>query len=292
MSEPTSGALVTAAASAPTLTAVEIKAQVKHVQEVMRAVMKPGEHYGTVTSGGKPSLFKAGSEVLLSTFRIAVEPEVEDLSTRDEIRYRIILRGRHIPTGLVVGAGVGECSTGEEKYKWRAAVCDEEFDEADEDRRRIKYSSEWGDRRGERVVKRTQQVRQNPADLANTILKMAKKRAQIDLTLTALAASDIFVQDYEDEDGTLHPAAAAEDTRNIKPRTAAPQATSSPAADSQEGGAPKITPKQIGLLKHRLQDSNVAASEFLAHFELNDLGDLEKPKMNGALDWIRDRARR
>ena len=43
-----------------------------------------------------------------------------------------------------------------------------------------------------------QQVRTNPADIANTVLKMAKKRAQIDLTLTATAASDCFTQDVED----------------------------------------------------------------------------------------------
>jgi hypothetical protein len=34
--------------------------------------------------------------------------------------------------------------------------------------------------------------------MANTVLKMAKKRAQIDLTLTATAASDVFTQDIED----------------------------------------------------------------------------------------------
>jgi hypothetical protein len=42
------------------------------------------------------------------------------------------------------------------------------------------------------------EVRVDPADVANTVLKMAKKRAQIDMTLTATAASDIFTQDLED----------------------------------------------------------------------------------------------
>jgi len=34
--------------------------------------------------------------------------------------------------------------------------------------------------------------------VANTILKMAKKRAQVDAVITATAASDIFTQDIED----------------------------------------------------------------------------------------------
>ena len=37
----------------------------------------------------------------------------------------------------------------------------------------------------------------NPADYYNTALKMAKKRAQVDATLTVTAASDFFTQDLE-----------------------------------------------------------------------------------------------
>ena len=311
MSEKPSGSLVAASSSQAILSAADIKAQVKRVQEVMRAVMEEGTHYGTVTRGGKPSLWKAGSEVLLSTFRIAVDPEVEELSTPDEIRYRITCRGRHIPTGLMVGGGVGEASTSEEKYKWRAAVCDEEFDETEETHRRIKYGWEWGERRGEKVTTRVQQVRTQPADLANTVLKMAKKRAQIDLTLTALAASDIFVQDYEDEDGTLHPS-AVEDTRNIKPRTAPPKAAAPAATAGDEhdefrrqldgngngngqasapDGGPAATKKQVGLILHRLEDKEIPASEFLAHFEIGRVDELPRDQVDPALAWIRDRAR-
>jgi hypothetical protein len=41
-------------------------------------------------------------------------------------------------------------------------------------------------------------IRPNPADVANTVLKMAKKRALVDAVLTVLGASDIFTQDIED----------------------------------------------------------------------------------------------
>lgn len=170
------------------LTAADIRHNVNLVQEVMRAVMKEGVHYGVIPGCKQPSLYKAGSEVLLSTFRIAVSVVVEDLSTPDTARYRVRAIGTHQTSGIVVGEGIGECSSGEEKYKWRKAASKAEFNAADENRRRVKYGRDWT----------ADQVRTEPADLANTILKMAKKRAQIDMTLTATAASDCFSQDLED----------------------------------------------------------------------------------------------
>ncbi|WP_250512668.1 hypothetical protein [Caballeronia sp. INDeC2] len=173
------------------------------IQTVMHSVMKQDVHYGVIPGCKQPSLYKAGSEALLSTFRIAVEPIVEEFISRDErnrireIRYRVKCVGRHIGTGNEVGYGVGECSTGEDKYAWRRAVCQEEFDAADEADRRVKWSK-WQNK-----VQQTQQIRVSPADMANTVLKMAKKRAQIDLTLTALGCSDIFAQDLEDLDETI-----------------------------------------------------------------------------------------
>ena len=74
-------------------TAPEIRAQVNRIQEVMQAVMKDGTHFGTIPGTGKPSLYKAGSEKILSTFHIGVDPIVEDLSTPDEARFRVPARG-------------------------------------------------------------------------------------------------------------------------------------------------------------------------------------------------------
>jgi len=176
-----------------TLTAKEIRAQVDLVQQVMKAVMQNGSHYGKIPGcGDKPTLLKPGAEKLASTFRLAINPEVEDMSTKDMIRVRIRASITHQVTGAFLGAGVGECSSNEEKYCWRTAVCEEEFNETPEDKRRIKYRNAYG------KVQKVQQVRTNPADLANTILKMAKKRALVDGILTVCGASDIFTQDIED----------------------------------------------------------------------------------------------
>lgn len=175
------------------LTGEQIMAQIKVIDWVKNEVMKPDVHYGEPYPGAKKkSLWKAGAEKLCLTFRIASIPTVEDLSGPDEIRYRITAVGKHILTGQILGAGVGECSSNEEKYKWRAAVSDEEYEKTTSDRKRIKYAKEGGEN--------IKQIRTNPPDLANTVLKMADKRANTAMAIKVTAASDIFDQDLEDMD--------------------------------------------------------------------------------------------
>lgn len=176
---------------ARSLTAADIRATVNLMQDVMLEVMKDGTHYGTIPGTKSKSLYKAGAEKLMATFRLAAKPEVEDLSEGGEVAYRVTVNLLSSSGGFV-GAGIGEASSSEDKYAWRAAVCDEEWDETPENRRRIKFSKWQG------KVEKKKQVRTNPADVANTILKMAKKRAQVDAVITATAASDIFTQDIED----------------------------------------------------------------------------------------------
>ncbi|MHA3905181.1 hypothetical protein ACTPOE_16875 [Castellaniella sp. WN] len=189
------------------MSADQMRERINAVQKVMQAVMKEDTHYGKIPGTQKPTLYKAGSEVLLTTFHMGTRIEVEDLSKADEIRYRVKVIGFHQPTGTDVGEGVGECSTGEEKYKWRTAICEEEFDAFPESRKRIKFQKSWNRTSRRHDILQIQQVRTEPADLANTVLKMAKKRAQIDFTLTALGASDIFTQDIEDLPDELRGAA-------------------------------------------------------------------------------------
>lgn len=173
--------------------AAEIVADTRRVQEVMEAVFRPDVHYGRVAGcGPKPMLFKPGAEKIASTFKLAIEPIVTDLSTADEVRVRVEARATNWVTGVYVGSGIGECSSNEEKYKWRKAVCPEEWDATPADRRRIKWKSFKG------KTEQVQQVRTEPADVANTVVKIGKKRALVDCVLTVTAASDCFGQDLED----------------------------------------------------------------------------------------------
>lgn len=169
----------------------DIISHVAMVQEVMRAVMKPDVHYGVIPGTDKPTLFKQGAEVLCMAFRVSDSYQVEDLSTADTVRYRVTCTGTHQTTSMVLGEGMGEASSGEEKYKWRKAW-DDEYEATPAHLRRIKFGKY-----------KTKQVRTEPADLANTILKMANKRAKIAMTINVTACGDMFGQDLEDMDEAL-----------------------------------------------------------------------------------------
>lgn len=170
------------------LTAADVRAQVNLMQDVMLEVMKDGTHFGVIPGTRQKSLYKAGAEKIMSTFRLAADPEVTDLGRDGEIHYRVKVSIRSV-SGQFLGAGIGECSSSEEKYAWRGAVHSKEWDATPENRRRVKYL---------RDGREIQQIRTNPADVSNTILKMAKKRGLTDGVLTVTAASDLFTQDIED----------------------------------------------------------------------------------------------
>lgn len=174
----------------PTL--ARIKAEKQLVRHAMQDVMKVNTHYGTIPGTQKPTLYDAGATTVLSLFHIALDPVVEDLSGLDEIRYRIAQFAKHAPSGTALGSAYGEASSNEEKYKWRRAVCKEEFEATSEDRRRVKWAKS---RDG---VYQINQVRTEPSDVANTVLKMAVKRARVAVTLQVTGAGDVFTQDLED----------------------------------------------------------------------------------------------
>jgi len=179
------------------LTLAQVKDQVHLLQEILKGVMTEGQHYGKIPGAGdKPTLLKPGAEKIMSTFQLWPDPEVEDLSFNDVIRYRVKIKLINKVSGITEGAGVGECSTEEEKYKWRGVVSEDEWNATPESHKRIKFGKKWENNK--QVGYQIKQIRTNPYDLANTVVKMAKKRALVDAVLTATAASDIFTQDIED----------------------------------------------------------------------------------------------
>lgn len=160
------------------------------ITAVMANVLVDGRDYGVVPgTGDKPTLLKAGAEKLMLTFSLAAgEPTVDDLSDGEQIRYRVsvpIVNGE----GRVLAVGVGEASTNEEKYRWRRPVCDEEYETTPAESKRIKWARGQGGKASQVL-----QIRTSPADLANTVLKMAHKRAFIGGTLMATGASSVFNQ--------------------------------------------------------------------------------------------------
>ena len=263
------------------MTAIDIRAQVNRIQEVMRSVMQDGQHYGKIPGAGdKPTLLKAGAEKLIMTFRLAPETEVEPLFLEGGIGYRVKVKLLTFD-GRFVGSGVGECSSLEEKYKWRGAVCDEEYEETPVDQRRIKFSKKYG------KVEKIKQVRTNPHDQANTILKMAKKRALVDATLTTLGASDIFTQDIED-------------IEDMDPETLGRQ-SSPPSTPTQNGSEKKtegtfttpddqyISDPQRKRLFAIARENGVSTEDIKAHLAnlgIKSSNEILKSQYDGIIAWI------
>ena len=185
----------------------------RKIGEVMKSVMRDGEHYGKIPGcGDKPTLFKAGAEILATTFALAPRFKITRTDLPNGHReYEIVCALYHIPTGLEVGEGVGCCSTLESKYRWRRGerACPECGKPT---LLKSKQKPEWFcwakkggcgatfDLNDPAVMSQNTDRMENPdpADQHNTVLKMAKKRAQVDATLTATGASDILTQDIED----------------------------------------------------------------------------------------------
>lgn len=180
-----------------------LKARIQQIQRLMNDVLKKDVDYGIIPGmpkDTKPSLRKSGSEQILAMFRIAVEPLVEDLSTEDCYRYRVTTRLTDVRTEAFLGAGLGECSTNETKYKWKRTYSEKEFNAAPADRKKIQFKR-YKDDHGTWIDAEDMMIRQEPADMANTALKIAKKRSQVDGTLTVTGASSMFSQDLDDEFG-------------------------------------------------------------------------------------------
>lgn len=190
-----------------------LQARIDKMKDLMKRVMKKDTHYGIVPGCKKPSLWQPGQQLLSVAFKIGYEPEVERVETDDgHITYRTKTRVFDQVTGITLGYGIGECSSAEEKYAWKRCYIQEEFDETPIEQRRVKYSEYQG------KVQKTNQIRTNPADVANTILKMSAKRSKIAGCLDVVAASEVFTQDIED----LPPGMDLEDgeTKPVNPKAA------------------------------------------------------------------------
>jgi hypothetical protein len=239
--------------------------QVKFIQDLMRAVMKDGEHYGTIPGTTRPgavekkALYKAGAEKLSFVFRLRPEYQVEvvDLGDRHrEVRVRCTLVS--LKTDKSWGEGVGSCSTMESKYRWRYSerecpICRGPFI------RRSRYDDDNGSRGwychgkaggcGEQFPYDTADILdqvtgkvENPdiADVYNTVLKMGKKRAHTDAVLTALAASDIFTQDIGDD-----PAEGPADEETEAPAPTNSAAAAKPTPPRRRSEAAKVHEERV-----------------------------------------------
>ncbi|MBC8590642.1 hypothetical protein [Wansuia hejianensis] len=135
--------------------------KIQQFQKVIQNTLVEGHDYGAAFFGSsKASLLKPGAEKILMLLGLSSEYEViEKIQDYEDGFFAYTIRCILKRGNQVITEGLGHCNSKEKKY--------------DSDR-------------------------QDKFMLGNTCLKMAKKRAQVDASLTVGSLSDIFTQDLED----------------------------------------------------------------------------------------------
>lgn len=194
-------------------TSAEIRQLADHAQllgEMYASLLQEGTDYGKVPGTDKPTLLKPGAELLRLWMKLAPHFEVKGGRQSDGHYLYEITCCLTNSEGDFIGEGVGSCSTYESKYRYRDAkpkcpACGKTTIFKDKKGGWFCWRKQGGC--GENYLEGNQQIESQPigkvenpdvADQANTVLKMAKKRAFVDAILTVTGASRIFTQDVED----------------------------------------------------------------------------------------------
>jgi len=208
---------------APVMDLKTAKARLAEFQQFIKEYLVEEEDYGVIPGTTKPTLYKPGADKLCELYGLADEYEVVGEYSREDwsaipplfdYTIRCVLRSKR--SGIAAASGMGSCNSYEGKYRWRdlkrkCPNCGQETV--------IKGKEEYGggwicwkkegrsngcgmkfsdddERIANQIVGRIEN--DDIATLKNTILKMAKKRAKVDATLSATRSSGIFTQDMED----------------------------------------------------------------------------------------------
>ncbi len=247
-------------AAAP-LSVQQVLTHLALIQQIMSATMKEGEHYGRIPGcGDKPTLLKPGAEKLCLTFRLAPAYDVQERQLEGGHReYRVTTTLTSITTQVLIGQGVGSCSTMEGEYRFRAGAAEATarpvprayWDIRQDDPAKAQeliggrgFTVKKVDGQGWMVAKGGEKVEtDNPADHYNTVLKMAKKRALVDAVLTTTAASDIFTQDLEEISASI---------ATLTPSAPAPSSAPSASTVSNSSSVPAVeVPTQTEAVSFR-----------------------------------------
>lgn len=204
----------------PQVTVAELNARVAFIHTLVTEVMVAGIDYAQPAgTGDKKILKKPGAEKLCTAFTLTpIFKTAEQLLDWDGSRhggeplfyYRIICELWH--GEALIASSMGSCNSREKKYRYHTAertcpTCGKQTII----KGRIEYGGGWlcfykkggcgakfEDTDPAIIEQETGQVlNPDPADLENTILKMAENRAYVGTTLIAANVSDIFTQDLD-----------------------------------------------------------------------------------------------
>jgi len=142
-------------------TVSQVMQRINQFQNIIQKTLKDGHDYGVIPgTGNKPTLLKPGAEKILMLMGVTSEYQlIERIQDYEQGFFAFTVKCVLSRGGQVITEGLGHCNNREKKYR---------------------------------------SERQDPFTLANTCLKMAKKRAQIDAVLTIASLSEVFTQDLDE----------------------------------------------------------------------------------------------
>ena len=163
-------------------------------QNLVQTHLKEGKDYGTIPGTKKPTLYLAGAQKIIMLGKLRSTFEVLD-ETKDwekeffqfEIRWNLWIGDQ------IIVQGVGLCSSKEDKYRYRWVP---EKKLPNNIKKENLLCKELDGKYGKYKVYRVEN--DDVCSIANTILKMAKKRALVDAALLVGSLSELFTQDVED----------------------------------------------------------------------------------------------
>lgn len=147
---------------------------IENFQAIVNQTLKKDQDFGVIPGTNKPTLLKPGAEKIIMLMGLESNYEiVEKVEDYNKGFFAYTVKSSLIKNGQLITEGFGSANTKENRYQLK----------------------EWDDELKKKVWKGQYQ---DPFTLANTVLKMAKKRAQVDATLTVGSLSNVFTQDIED----------------------------------------------------------------------------------------------
>lgn len=236
----------------------ELGARVKDLDRFYRSLMQEGTDYGIIPGTLKPSLWKPGAELLRLWAGLTPLYENDDSRSDRKAGYihwlstcRLLNRA-----GETVGELSGSCNSHEAKYRWRWVREWELPQGVDKATLASKVINNKGD-----IIYRL--GNDNPADLDNTLLRMAQKRAFIGGILMVTGASRIFTQKVEEdeaEEGNGAPESAP--GAPPQPEARAPSASKPAPAKAVPAKPPRasggaIEPNTIGAIRYWAKQGGV-----------------------------------
>ncbi|WP_125607941.1 hypothetical protein [Lapidilactobacillus bayanensis] len=133
---------------------------ISNFQTMVQKNLTPKQDYGVIPGTGKPTLLKPGAEKIQMLMGVTSE-------------YNVVDKVEDYDKGFF--AYTIKCVLKKNDQKITEGL-------------------------GSANTKEKKYVKQDPYSMINTVLKMAKKRAQVDATLTIASLSNVFTQDIEDMD--------------------------------------------------------------------------------------------